>query len=105
MRETMADALASIHHYEELEAKFTAIPSLPAERDIYSNVATEWNSFKVVGARALEPAKINYPTSQDKLREIFLRGCPESAAKFATAMVGQSLCAPTAAPYNSCSVS
>lgn len=74
--------LAAIKQYEDENIVFKKLTMLPGEEKIYAEMEKEWADFKVIGSRVLDLHKAGGQENMEKMRDIFLKDCPEAAAAY-----------------------
>ncbi|MBC7714564.1 MAG: MCP four helix bundle domain-containing protein [Rhizobacter sp.] len=74
--------LAMIAAYEKENELYKASPFSPREKELYDVVDKDWTEFKAIGGKVLSLQKSGTEEDKKKMIEIFLKDCPEAAAKY-----------------------
>ncbi len=80
--EAINETLQDIESYEKNRKIYKETPSLPGEEELFNELDKNWIEFKAIGIKALELYKSNKPEDYNALVAIFLKDCPEAAAKY-----------------------
>ncbi len=76
---------AAIDQYEKHNAAYQKLIQSDEEKMLYSDVQKEWTDFKNIGGAILALQKSGNPQDKVKMHEIFLKDCPDAAAKYLAA--------------------
>ena len=77
--QTVLDLIAK---YEAEDKKYLETLSSPEEKVLYAQVDKDWKEFKAIGVRVLTLQKSEAVEDKQKILAIFLKDCPEAAAKY-----------------------
>lgn len=78
--------LEAIGKYEAEMNVYKKLDLLESEDGYIKKLEEDWSEFKAIGVKVLELNKTGDVSSKDKMREIFLKDCPEAAAKYDRSM-------------------
>lgn len=88
-REEQQDAISRVHEdirkYEEEDKRYRNFPGSSEQAALYRAVDDEWQSFKRIGERALALQAAGTPAAYESLIRLFLKDCPEAAARYTAA--------------------
>jgi methyl-accepting chemotaxis protein len=72
----------AIENYRKAEEEYRSVPFSDGEKELFEKVHLEWEDFKKVGERILSLEKSASPQDHEKLISIFIKDCPEGAARY-----------------------
>jgi methyl-accepting chemotaxis protein len=73
---------ASVAEYDNVAKKYSEIPFVPGEKEVYEELSKNWLTFRAIGLRVLELNKSNLASDKEKMMHVFLVDCPSEAKKF-----------------------
>lgn len=76
----------AIAQYEEYNTKYRSVPFLPGEKEVYDQVQSAWESFKVTGTDAIKFYNLGTPEAHAQLLSIFFNDCPTKAKIYTKAI-------------------
>ncbi len=85
--DALKGAAEAVAEYEKYNEQYVRYGFVPGQKELYDRVNTAWGSFKQVG---VEVEKLYHSGSAEdrvKMRQIFLKDCPEKARIYTEAVV------------------
>ena len=76
------DAVESINHYNESKKEYEALGFIPGQKEIYSKLDTQWDTFQQLGSRIIALYKTGKEEDKQALMQIFLTECPDISQSY-----------------------
>lgn len=80
--EAIQRTIDAIKAYEADNAAYAALPFMPGEKEIHTELQSKWLFFKAIGEKAITLYKSGRPEDHEAMVKLFLVDCPAAAANY-----------------------